>query len=436
MIGILIFLIFIILIILGLPIAFSMILTSLLSVLFFGGGVEALIISFNQLSAGFTFPFIAVFFFVFLGELMTETKISDYLIDFLRKLIGKLFKLEGRTGGIMILSCAATGTLTGSAIATTTAVGGILAPQMEKLNYDKKYITILLSYSGILGTLIPPSITGLVYAVIVDLPVLTVWLAVGGVGILYTIVQLIVNYIVSKRRKYEVYDNTKDFISFHDLIKSFFITMPAILVPICVLGSIYAGIATPTESGAIGVLATIIIGVFYYKTLFSIKQIRQALYKSACQTAVIMILLCTSFSLAHVLTSTGILKSVTRSMLLLTDNKYILLLLIELLLLFLGCFMDDAPIKVLLAPLVTAILVPIGINPIHLAAIFCFTCIVGMVTPPVGIVLYAAMSVVGTKMSDIFFDTFKFLLPALLVLLIVTFFPAIALFLPKIFGLL
>lgn len=145
MLGFIIFLVFLILVLLGLPIAFSMILTSLLFILFFGGGVEALIISFNQLSAGFTFAFIAVFFFVFLGTLMSETKISYYIIDFMRKLVGKIFKLEGRTGSIMILSAAATGTLTGSAIATTTAVGGVLVPHMIKLGYDKKYLTVLLA---------------------------------------------------------------------------------------------------------------------------------------------------------------------------------------------------------------------------------------------------------------------------------------------------
>lgn len=424
------------LVLLGLPIAFSMILTSLLFVLFFGGGLDALIISFNQLSAGFSFAFIAVFFFVFLGTLMSETKISHYIIDFMRKLVGKTFKLEGRTGSIMILSAAATGTLTGSAIATTTAVGGVLIPHMKKYGYDKKYLTVLLSYSGILGTLIPPSITGLVYAVIVDLPVLTVWFAVGSAGILFVIALLILNYIVSRKRKYEVYDKTKDYISSHDLVKSFFISLPALLVPIGVLGSIYAGIATPTESGAIGILVTIILGTFYYKTLHSKEQIFQGLFKSACTTAVIMLLIATSFSLAHALTSTGILKEIARNMLLISDNKYVLLFLIELLLLFLGLFLEDAPIKVLLAPLVTSILVPIGIHPVHLAAVFCFVCIVGMVTPPVGIVLYAALSVVGVKMSDVFFEVFKFFIPAILVLLIISFFPSIVLFIPKIFGLL
>jgi len=433
LIGILIFLGFLTLLLIGVPIAFSMILMGILFVLFFGGGLETLSIPFARLSSGFSFPLLAVFFYILLGEVMNETKISDCLVGFLKKLTGKIFKV-GTSGMIMILGCAATGALTGSAVGTTTAMGGIMIPQMKKLNYDPNYLTVLLSYSGILGTLIPPSISGLVYAIVVNLPVLTVWLTVGGVGILYALALLIGNYVISKKRNYEPSgDVSKEFPV--SLVKSFIIALPALFVPIGVLGSIYGGIATPTEAGLIGVLFTIILGIFYYKSITSIKQVFQALYKSACSTAVIMFLICASFSLSYVLTSTGIVKSMSRSILLITDNKYILLLMVEILILFLGCFLDDGPIMVLLAPIVSAILIPIGIHPFHLAAVFVFTGVLAMVTPPVGIVLYAASAVVGVSFGNVIGGIWRFFLPALVILLIITFFPAIVLFLPKIFGL-
>jgi len=433
MIGIFIFLGFLILIMTGVPIAFSMILMGILFILFFGGGLAALLIPFARLSSGFTFPLLAVFFYILLGTVMNETKISDCLFGFLRKLTGKIFKY-GTSGMIMILSCAATGALTGSAVGTTTAVGGIIIPQMKKSNYDHKYLTVLLSYSGILGTLIPPSISGLVYAIVVNLPVFAVWITVGGVGILFILALLIGNYIISKKRNYEPYDDVSEESSI-SLAKSFIITLPALLVPIGVLGSIYRGIATPTEAGVIGILLTIILGIFYYKTITSIKQVLQALYKSACQTAVIMFLICASFSLSYALTSTGIIKLMTRSILLMTDNKYILLLFTELLILFLGCFLDDTPIMILLAPIASLILIPIGIHPFHLAAIFVYCGVLAMVTPPVGIVLYAASAVVGVPFGNVIREVWKFFLPALIILLIITFFPAIVLFLPKILGL-
>ena len=439
MILILILLGFLMLIFIGLPIAFSMILMGMLFVLFFGGGPSNLIAPFIRLSSGFVIPLLAVFFFIFLGVLMNETKISDYIIDFLRKITGNIFKY-GRTGVFMIISCAACGVLTGSAVGTTTAVGSVLSPQMNKIQYDKKYSMVLLSYSGILGSLIPPSITGLIYSVVVGLPVFTVWITVGGVGVLYALSLLVGNHIISKKRNYEAYDASKESFTSadlikSDLIKSFLITLPALLIPIGVLGSVYGGIATPTESGSIGCLLTTILGVFYYRTITSFEQFLQVLYKSAYQTAKVMFLVCASFSLSYALTTTGILRKITFSMLLLSDNKYILLLLTVLLLLVLGCFLDDVPIMILLGPIATSILIPVGIHPIHLAAVFVFTCLLGAVTPPVGVVLYASSAVTGVQVGDVIIEIFKFFLPALIILLIIVFFPDIVLFLPKIFGL-
>lgn len=435
MIAFFVFLSFLILIFIGVPIAISMLLVGMIFVLVLGGGLTELIMPFNRLSSGFSFSLLAIYFFISLGVLMNETKLSDYIIDFLRKITGNIFKY-GRTGMIMILSCAATGVLTGSAVGTTTAVGGIIVPQMEKLKYDKKYYTTLLAYSGTLGTLIPPSITGLIYAVITSIPVLTIWVAVAGAGILYTATLMLANYLISKKHNYEVYDAVKESLENISLKKSFFKAAPALIVPVGVLGSIYGGIATPTESGSIGCLATFLLGTFYYKTVKSVKQISQVIFESAYRTAVVMFLMCASFSLSHVLVTTGTIKKITTSMLMISDNKYVLLLLTELLILLLGCFLDDAPIILLLGPIANAILIPVGVHPVHLAVIFVFTTVVGLVTPPVGSVLYASSAVTGVPVGEIIMEIFSFLIPSLAVLLIITFFPSVCLFLPKLIGLL
>src|SRR4030042_1310808 len=146
MVGILIFLGFLILILTGLPIAFAMILTGILFILFFGGGSVTLLTPFNRLAAGFSFPLLAIYFYILLGTVMNETKISDCLVGLFKKLAGKIFKV-GISGMIMILSCAATGALTGSAVGTTAAVGGILIPQMKKFSYKPTYLVTLLYYS-------------------------------------------------------------------------------------------------------------------------------------------------------------------------------------------------------------------------------------------------------------------------------------------------
>jgi len=429
----LIFFFFIILIFIGIPIAYAMIITSIGFVIFFGKGIEVIMIPFSRLGLGFSFSLLAIFFFIQLGYIMNETKISDYLIDFVRQLIGRFIK-HGRTGAITILSCAACGPLTGSAVGTSTAVGGIMIPQMNKLGYDPKYSTTLLAYSGIIGSLIPPSISGLIYAIVVNLPVFTVWMCVCGAGLLYTLTLLIGNYIISKKRNYEIYDSSKE--PRGDLYKSFIRAFPALIIPVGVLGSIYSGIATPTEAGVIGILITLLLGIFYYKTIYSVKQFTKVLYISAYQTAIIMFLICASFALSYSLTVTGSVKAMGRAMLLLTSNKYMLLLLTEGLLLILGCFLDDAPIMILLGPIASAILIPVGIHPYHLATVFIFVCLVGLVTPPVGVVLYAASAVSGVSVGTMLKEIIILFIPAVVVLLLITFFPEISFFIPKLFGLL
>jgi len=264
-----------------------------------------------------------------------------------------------------------------------------------------------LAYSGILGSLIPPSISGLIFAVVVGLPIFGVWFSVAGAGLLYILMLLITNYIYCRKKGYESSINrTKD--SSKTLYKTFIKALPAIAVPIGLLGSIYGGVATPTTS---------------------------TLLVSARQTAVIMFLICGSFSLSYALTVTGSVKVIGRSMLLLTDNKYMLILITEVLLLILGCFLDDTPIMILLGPLAYAILIPVGVHPYHLAAIFVSVCLIGLVTPPVGLVLYASSAISGLSVSSFLKEILIFFIPAIITILLITFFPQISFFLPKILGL-
>lgn len=436
----LIFGFFLILIFLGIPVAYSMIVTSLMFVIFMGKGLGSLIVPFSRLGLGFSFSLLAIFFFIELGCLMNETKISDYIVDFIRQLGSLLIKKDksGLTGAITILACTACGPMTGSVAGTTSAVGSVMIPQMNKLNYDPKYSSTLLAYSGILGSLIPPSISGLVYAVVVGLPVLGVWLSVCGVGLLYAFVLLVVNRLISKKNGYETSESATNLVSISkiNLKKSFIKSLPALLIPLSVFGSIYTGIATPTEAGAVGALGTLLLGVLYYKTIRSFKHFTEILYKSSYQTSVIMFLICASFSLSYALTSTGAIKSIVVAMLLITENKYLLFLITQALLLILGCFLDDAPIMILLGPIASSILIPIGIHPYHLSAVFVFVCLVGLVTPPVGTALYVASSVSKVSVNNMVKYIVVFFIPALVVLIIITFFPSISFAIPKLFGLL
>ncbi len=413
----------------GVPIAISMILTSLVFVYIQFGNLADLAIPFSRLPIGFSFSLLAIFLFIQLGIIIDESKMGDYILNFLKII---LRKVKGRTSIIMILTCAAFGPLTGSAVGTTTAVGSVLSPQMKKSGYSDSYSGTLLAYSGILGTLIPPSISGLVYAITVGLPVMGVWMATLGLALLYLVILLLWNIMFCSKRKYEIEisESTKK-VPFSTILKSFVRALPALAIPISILGSIYSGIATPTEAGAVAVVIAVVLTLFYYREVNIKSFFYNITYKAAYQTAIIMFLICASFALSYVLTSTGSIRSIARSITSISDNTYVLLFLVEGLLIILGCFLDDTPIMILLAPLVSTILSPLGIHPYHLAGIFVFTCVVGLVTPPVGTVLYAASAVSKMDVSKSIKEIIIFLVPAIIVLLLATFFPEISLFFPK-----
>ena len=286
-------------IVLGLPIAHSMLFTSLVFVLAIGQGPSALILTFSRLMSGFSFSLLAIFLFVCLGVLMNETKLADYIVDFFNLAVGRI---RGGLGLVTTISCASCGPLTGSAVGTASAVGSVMYPQMIRRGYDSRFCTVLIAFSGILGSFIPPSISGLVYAITVGLPVLGVWVATAGVGLLYLALLSTITVILSRRRGYGSLDEE---VTPSLLLKSFTRALPAGLVPLCVLGSIYAGIATPTEAGAIGIVASVMLGFFHYRTLTSFEQIKRVMYESAVVTAMVMFLVCASYSLSYVLTVTG-----------------------------------------------------------------------------------------------------------------------------------
>lgn len=420
---------FLILVFLGIPIAYSMITTGIFYVLFYDGGINNLIIPFMQLKKGVTFGLLAVYLFIFLGNIMNEAGLSDYMVAVARKLIPKI---SGKTGLITILSCALMGPLTGSANGTTVTIGAIMFPQMRKRGYDDSYSTALLAYSGILGSLIPPSISGIVYALVTGTSVMAVWMSTLGAGLLYFLILCGTHFILSRARGYDVSgvgeikkksrEEERKY-----LIKAF----PSILVPFSILGGIYGGVVTATEAGALGSFVVILLGLFFYKSIQSSKQIFSALYTSVCQTANIMFLVCSSFALSYILISTSATKQLGFFASELVSNKYLVLLLVEALLVILGCFMDDAPIMILLAPIASAILVPLGLHPCHIAGCFVLVCLIGLITPPVGVVLYAATTVTGTKMEDFIKEIYLFFVPAIVSVLIVTFVPEITMFFPR-----
>lgn len=424
---------FLIFISLGFPIAYSMIVSGIFYVIFFGGGISDIIIPFMQLKHGVTFSLLAVYLFVFLGNIMNKTAISDYIVATAHKLTPNI---PGKTGMITILSCALMGPLTGSANGTTVSIGTIMIPQMKKHGYNENYSTALLAYSGILGALIPPSISGIIYALITRSSVMVVWMSLLGAGLTYLLVLVFAHLLFARIRKYDIEEigeesnkRTKENYKFY--IKA----LPSILVPLSILGGIYGGVVTATEAGALGSFVVILLGLFVYKSIRSHKDIFSSVYISVNQTANIMFLVCGSFVLSYIITSTSVGMHLGYLAVELISNKTAVLLLTELFLVILGFFMDDNAIIIILAPIAAATLLPIGIHPCHLAGCFVLVGLIGLVTPPVGVVLYSASTVADVRVERFLKEIYLFFIPAIISILLVTFIPGITLFFPKLFHL-
>jgi len=408
-----------------------MIITGIFYELGFGGGLDTLIIPFIELRKGISFGLLAVFLFVLLGNLMNKAQLSTYLVDFVSSLVPRL---PGKRGAILSAGCAMVGPLTGSANGTAIGVGTIMIPQLQKAGYDSGYSTALLAYSAILGALIPPSISGLVYALVTRQSVLAVWMSIFGAGLLYLVVLLALNFIRSYWNRYDT-DEENEPVTRRALLSSFIKILPAMLVPLAILGGIYGGVTTATEAGSLGAIVVLILGTFYYRTIRSVDDVVSVLSVSAYQTAIIMFLVCGSFVISNIMVSTGTAKILGHLMLSWTENKFLLLILTQLLILAFGFFMDDVPIMVMLAPISSSILVPAGIDPLHLAGTFVFVALLAMVTPPVGSVLYASATISGQKVTRILGEILLWFIPALIVMLLITFFPQITMFFPQVMGL-
>jgi len=422
--------VFLLLVFWGIPIAYAMLTAGIFYQVFYGGGTESLIIPFIQLRRGIKYSYLAMPLFILLGNLMNQTNISNYIVGFAQRI---MMNIPGKTGLITIFSCAATGPLTGSANGTTTSIGTVMLPHMKNAGYDVRYSTALLAYSGILGSLIPPSISGLIYALITNQSVLNVWMATMGAGLLYLILLSLTHSLVSRFKGYEVSSKKiiKEKIGDSNLVRS----LPAVLVPVSILGGIYGGVVTATEAGALGAFITLLLGLLYYKTIRSKELLLSVLFESAYQTACLVFLVCASFVLSNIMVSSLATKSIVQGLLSLTGNKYGVLLVVELLLIIFGCFMDDTPIMTLLAPIASAVLLPLGFHPLHIAGVFVLICLIGLITPPVGQVLYAASMVSKEPIDKCLKDVFIFFIPAVISILLVTFIPEIALFFPRLFNL-
>lgn len=418
----LIFGVFAVLVLLNVPIAYSLILSSIVYILV-THSVPIHVVAQKMFTAVDTFPIMAVPFFMIAGNLMDKGGISKRLINLANKMVGSVY---GGLGMVAIIASMFFAAISGSGPATVAAIGSIMIPAMIKDKYDPPFATALQATSGYIGVIIPPSIPMVTFGVVTGVSIGSLFLAGFLPGLLIGFALMLWTWWVARKRNYISNQKT----SLKELGIAFRDAFWALLMPVIILGGIYGGIFTPTEAANVAVVYAIVIGIFVYKEL-SWKEIDQIFRKSAVSSAIVLTIISTAAVFGLILTREMIPNQVAEWMMGIAQDKYTLLFLINVMLLVVGTFMETNAAIIILAPIFFPIVTQMGIDPIHFGLLMVVNLAIGMITPPLGVNLFVASSMTKIPIDKIVRDNWGYLFASLVALALISYVPEIALFLPK-----
>ncbi len=419
------FSLFLVNILAGVPIAFGFAIAGLIY-LFFTQSMDLdnlVTIAFGGLDS---FVLMSIPFFIFAGDLM-KGGIITHLVRFAGVFTGNS---RSALGNITVTTSTVFGAISGSSAASVAAVGSVMIPEMVKDGYQRPYAASVVAASGFIGILIPPSIPLILYGLASGASIGNLFLAGVGPGLFVMAVFIVLNTVMVRRYSdaSEASLNAKEARSAGSSILQ---AIPALLLPVVILGGIYSGVFTPTEAAAVAVFYAILVGRFFYKSL-AFRDIPKIALESGITSASIMIIIGFSAFFGRLMTMDDIPAQISSSLLAITDDKVLLLLLINGLLLFLGTFVETATIILLTTPIFLPVAVKLGIDPVHFGIIMVMNLSVGLITPPMALNLFVAAKVSNVKLQYLIRPVLPFVVASVLILLVLTFIPQISLFLPAV----
>ena len=418
---------FILLIGIGTPIAWSIALSSLFSLIVNLPNISSFTTIAQRMATGLdSFSLLAIPFFILSGQLMTHGGIAKRLISFAKTLV---VNIPGGLALINIVSAMMMGAITGSAMASASAMGSTLGPEMENEGYEKEFSAAVNITSATMGLVIPPSNILIIYSLASGgISIAALFLAGYLPGIIIGFFLMIVAAIWAKRKGYPVLKRS----NFRNFISSFINALPSILLLFIVIGGIVLGFFTATEASAIAVLYTLILGIIYNE--IKMIELPSILLNSSKTSAVVLLLIASSMSMSWVISYENLPQNISHFLLGISDNKIIILLLINLVLLFVGIFMDMTPATLIFTPIFLPIVKSIGIDPVQFGIIMVVNLCIGLCTPPVGSVLFVGISVAKTSVEKVVKPLLPLFLAMILSLILITLIPEITLWLPRKFG--
>ena len=413
--------------ILGVPLSFATGISALAFFLISGSSLNTVIHTF--FTSINSFVLMAIPMFIFAGQIMSECKISDGIIKFSDLIVGRF---RGGLAQVNILASMFFGGCSGSALADVTGLGSVLIPAMEEKGYSREFSAAVTVASSIQGPIIPPSIPMVIFASVAQ--VSTGALLIGGAvpGVLLGLSQMLIVYFISRKRGYKSSDRVYTTQEKLAILKE---SIPALIMPLLLMGGIFFGIFTPTEAAAVAVAYSVLIGFFVYRNL-SLKKLLEIGKRVARDSASIFFLIGTAGIFGWILAMAEIPAMLSAVILRHGTSPYLLLFLINILLLIWGMLMDAAPAILIFGPILTPMVEAMGINIIHFGVLMVFNLMIGLMTPPYGLCLFSATTICKSSIGEITKELIPFIFISVVVLFVITYIPEIVLFLPKLSGLL
>lgn len=426
--GLVLFISFFIMLILSIPIAISIILSSLLTMLLILPFDVTIITAAQRMVTGIdNFTMLAIPLFVLAGILMNNGGIAFRLVNFAKVLVGRM---PGSLAHTNIVGNMLFGSISGSSVASAATMGRIMTPLQLKQGYRKDYSAAANIASAPAGLLIPPSSLLIVYSLVSGGTSIAALFMAGYIpGILWGITAMMVAYILAKKNNYPVSEK----IGWKDRFFLILDAIPSLLLIIIVIGGIVGGIFTATEGAAIAVIYAFVLSLIYKS--FKIADIPAILKETVEITGMILLLITASALFSLVMSFTGLPEAISNGILSLTENPILLLLLMNVILLLIGTFMDITPAVLIFTPIFLPIATSIGLDPVHFGIVIAFNLCIGNITPPVGSALFVGASVANVKIESVIRTLVPYFIALIVMLLAVTFIPQLTLFLPNLFGL-
>lgn len=417
---------FFILLFIGVPISFSIGIASLLTISLSLPFDSAIAVISQKMASGLdSFSLLAIPFFILAGNIMNRGGIALRLIEFAKVIGGRL---PGALGHVNVLANMMFGSISGSAVASGAAMGGIMSPLQKKEGYDPAFSTTVNIASCPTGLLIPPSNTFIVYSLIsggTSIGALFLAGYIPGILMGLSIMMLIVGFI-AKKRHYPI--SPKPTLN-EALIKTLD-ALPSLGLIIVIMGGIIGGIFTATEASAFAVVYTLILAMVVYREV-KLKELPQIILDSVVTTAIVLLLIGTSMGMSWAMANADIPYTISDALLAVSENPIVILLIINLILLVVGVFMDMTPALLIFTPIFLPIVTELGMDPVHFGIVMAFNLSIGICTPPVGSALFIGCSVGGVKIDQVIKPLLPFYFALIFTLLLVTYLPEISLFLPK-----